>query len=497
MQHESVLNTDRFDRRRFQSLFEMSANLKAMERKGGQYLPSFYSLMGDMWAGLYKLTPELLPQVDEKLKVNHHLMDRMMQDESFQEFRAYTKLDDLASAIGSIRFSEQMVKWIQEQMDHKTREQMQKAAELQKLVDQLMDQAQQHQQQAEEAKESGNSQNANSQQKKAHNAQEKAQQAQAEANAIMNQVMSTIQSQAGSLGAYMTQAIKDSKEDTEKVKSLLSGFQAGKNNADLESVPLRDKLILAETLRNTPKLKRVAQWAGRFKAIAQRKQRSKTKSAITRKGVVSGNNVEQLLPSELAFYQHPSTRLDFLRRFAENQTLQYDTRGKQKVGKGPIVMCLDQSGSMRQLDDQSKGFALALMMIARKQKRDFALINFSTSVEVFEFPKGKMNAQDLIHLATRFLNGGTNFAMPLEESIRIIGKSRFSKADVVFITDGEDTLSTQFLEWFTKEKKAKDFQVLSIVLGSENDETLRKFSDEVVRASSFNEEGVFDKAFSI
>ncbi|WP_126429933.1 vWA domain-containing protein [Brevibacillus marinus] len=497
MTQDTVLNTDRFDRRRFKSLYEMSANLKQAEEKGGQILPSFYSLMGDMWAGLYKLKPELLSEVDEKLSINYQLMKRLLEDESFQSFREYTKLDDLASAIGTMKFSEQVIEWIKQEIDYNTRQQMQEVSEQQRQADQQQELAQQYQKQAEEAKQAGNTRKANQQQKKANEAQEKANQAQKAAQQLMKQIMQTVSPKMDSTGSYFAKAMQETKELTDNVKDLLSGFKAGKTDADLESVPLRDKLQLAEALKNTSKLKKIAEWAGRFKAIAQKKQRSKTKSAITRKGVTTGNNVEHLLPSEIMFYMNPATKEDFLRRFVEGQTVQYDTRGKQRVGKGPIILCLDQSGSMRKLDEQSKGFALALMMIARKQRRDFALVNFANQAESYEYPNGKMTPQDLIDLATRFLNGGTNFASALNKAVEILKKSRFKQADICFITDGEDHLSPEYLERFNQFKKEKDFHVLSIVLGTENDATVKLFSDHVVRGSTFADERVMDKAFSL
>ncbi len=79
---------------------------------------------------------------------------------------------------------------------------------------------------------------------------------------------------------------------------------------------------------------------------------------------------------------HPTTKIDFLRRFVEGQTMIFEQKGKEELGKGPIILCLDQSGSMRNLDAQAKGFTLALMSIARRQKRDFCLILFSTRTQV-------------------------------------------------------------------------------------------------------------------
>ena len=103
-------------------------------------------------------------------------------------------------------------------------------------------------------------------------------------------------------------------------------------DAELKKVPLRDQISLAE---------KIADWAGRFKQIARRKQKSKHSDSMERSGVTLGNDIGRLLPMELGLYAHPITKNDFLRRFVEGQTMQYEQKGHEVLGKGPIVLCLD------------------------------------------------------------------------------------------------------------------------------------------------------------
>lgn len=53
----------------------------------------------------------------------------------------------------------------------------------------------------------------------------------------------------------------------------------------------------------------------------------------------------------------------------------------------------------------------------------------------------------MVKLAQTFLNGGTNFERPLKESLEVINKSRFKKADVYLCTDGEDNVRKTFLDF--------------------------------------------------
>jgi uncharacterized protein with von Willebrand factor type A (vWA) domain len=396
-------------------------------------------------------------------------------EESFQSKRELTRLDDLMSAVGTIKFSEAVYEWLKN-VDEKARIAMEKAMEEARK--------QKEKGQGKEQKNQGNQQQKGTQQGK-----------QDALNRAMQEVAKALEQQSDAqkkmLGTLLQQAMQETLDTKEAMQSLVGGVQPGSGAAELKKVPLRDQIRLAEVLSNNHKLKRIAMWAGRFKQIAMKKQRSKHRESVERSGVTLGNQVERLLPMELGIYMSPATRMDFLRRFAEGQTMQYEQTGKEQLGKGPIVLCLDQSGSMQGVKDiQAKGFALALMSIAKKQKRDISLILFSMGVSKHEYKKGKISTDEMVKLATTFLGGGTSFMVPLEAALETINKSRFKKADIVFVTDGLAGLYEQFLERFNNVKREKEFSVLSIVLGEENTETVEKFSDRVVKASDFTDEKV-------
>ena len=113
--------------------------------------------------------------------------------------------------------------------------------------------------------------------------------------------------------------------------------------------------------------------------------------------------------------------------------------------------------------------------------------------KIREFEKGKIQPREMIEIAEEFLNGGTNFERPLNETLKFIMKD----GDVIFITDGKSKVTDHFLEKFNETKKAKKFNVLSLVIGEHSDiETIEKFSDKVVKIENFNDEGSF-KAFEI
>lgn len=74
--------------------------------------------------------------------------------------------------------------------------------------------------------------------------------------------------------------------------------------------------------------------------------------------------------------------------------------------------------------------------------------------------------------------------------MKVISKSRFKKADIVFITDGEDRVTDSFLKLFNEEKSKRTFKVLSLIIGS-NSKTVEQFSDRLVTVKDIDDEGSF------
>jgi len=473
--NQSVINSDNFDRRRFNKVYNMSRSLQDLNNFEKPF-PTFEPLLGDIWGALYKMSPQLHDgkHIKDELKTNHSFMEKILTDEDIERYREYTKLDELSSAIGTVRFGEKTKEWLEEQRQDNN-----------KLDQSLRDIEHMQQQQKKQEQQDGAGQVNEQLQKALQQAMEN----------LHNHISKELQNDRQHFSNMISQAMKETQQTKDGVKSLLGGTKAGSGEAELQKVPLREQIRLAEKISCNKHLQTIAEWAGRFKQIARQKQKSIYQNSIERSGVGLGNDIEKLLPSELSLYKNESTKLEFLRRFVEGQTMQYDTKGKESLGKGPIILCLDQSGSMHKLDYQSKGFALALMSIAKRQKRDFCYIPFSTKTQVYRFVKGNISSSEMIQLSENFLGGGTNFELPLYKSIEIINESRFKQSDIVFVTDGEDGLNESFLNEFNQVKKEKEFSVLSLVMG-ERIATPRRFSDRVIQIDDLNDEGGYT-AFEI
>ena len=262
------------------------------------------------------------------------------------------------------------------------------------------------------------------------------------------------------------------------------------------------QIELGKRLAGNDKLKKLAKMVGRMKhhALAlRRKSFERTNDEVFEVGV--GAELSRLLPSELAGLRHPLLRKDFIRRFVDNELLQYDLRGVEEQGKGPLIVCLDGSSSM--LGDKeiwAKALTLTLLEIARRERRLFRAICFSSadaplySVDLNARVRHEAAMDKVMELAEYFPGGGTDFEKPLDAALACIQESRFQRGDIVFITDGECRVHADWAERFATQKNALGFSLFSILIdvGTSSLGSLTPFSDRMTSVSQLTSEEARD-----
>lgn len=228
---------------------------------------------------------------------------------------------------------------------------------------------------------------------------------------------------------------RDSKEALDQVGFRKAGTGSQKGSVLTNPTPRK----LASRLKNDERLRRIAMLAGKFKRIAARKQRAKVRHGSDEvTDVEMGSEIARLLPVELAGLLHPRRKLALMRDLVENRALQYRLEGTESLGKGPIVVCLDKSGSMSGPSDIfATAVALALLDIAQRQRRHFALLSFDALVkhEVVVRP-GDPLPEDALFVSCV---GGTAIDRVLSRGLEVIQRNegKLKKADLVLITDGQ------------------------------------------------------------
>ena len=201
---------------------------------------------------------------------------------------------------------------------------------------------------------------------------------------------------------------------------------------------------LARRLQSDTRLKRIALLAGRFKRIAANKRRSKVHhGADELASIERGSDVGRLLPVELLRLGHPRRRLALLRVLLEGGCLQYALTGTDANGKGPLIVCLDKSGSMEgQADLWATAVALALLDTARSERRPFGLVCFDAGIKLeLLLPAGASLPEEALFVSC---SGGTDIGRCLGRGLDLIESAdgAMKRADLVLITDGQSDESS-------------------------------------------------------
>jgi uncharacterized protein with von Willebrand factor type A (vWA) domain len=278
----------------------------------------------------------------------------------------------------------------------------------------------------------------------------------------------------------------------------------GIDDAEWKMMDPKQRMEIAKRL-NTPRMKAIADMVGRMKRFAMSKQAQKIIDAPHEIFTVEmGNDLRRVLRSEYAFLGTPETKIEFYRRFVNGELLQYKERGHEDVGKGPIICCIDNSGSMGGAPENwAKGVAEALRRICQDQDRDFHAIYFETNRhrERFDFPKGKGPFEKVMAFLGISAGGGTEFDGVLTEALTkakdfFAGRPEHGKSDIVFITDGEAYLNQDWIDKFNEERKEAGVRVFSIYISAYDSSRsgamrlLQSFSDTAipVRALEVNDD---------
>jgi uncharacterized protein with von Willebrand factor type A (vWA) domain len=262
------------------------------------------------------------------------------------------------------------------------------------------------------------------------------------------------------------------------------------------------QLEFGKRLVTNPKLKRLAQLVGRMQQSALRLRKTMFERANEETYAVShGQELSRLLPHELVSLRHPVLRRDFQRRLIEGQLQLYELRGAEEKGRGPMVVCLDGSSSMAgDKELWSKAVTLTLLDIARRQRRLFRFLCFSSAdqplwtLDLNPAKRYEVDEAKIYDLAEYFPGGGTDFESPLNAAVDCLGTARYKRGDVVFITDGECRVSPAWLAAFRTQKARLGFSVFSVLIdvGMSTVETVREFSDWVTSIQQLTDDAARD-----
>jgi uncharacterized protein with von Willebrand factor type A (vWA) domain len=217
-----------------------------------------------------------------------------------------------------------------------------------------------------------------------------------------------------------------------------------------------------------------------------------------------------MLPSELCLLADPELEDIFALKFIEKRLMQYELIHHEPQGRGPIILAIDESASMDEpacaeedttKEVWSKGVALALMAIARLQKRDIAIIHFASRNQIRTqfFNKGEASPEEALEVAEFFYNGTTAFEPWMTKALELIDDSRFDKADVICVTDGLASISATVKTSWLQTKAAREMRAFGILIGTnEGAGVLASITDAMLPLDMLkNDNPILETIFSI
>jgi uncharacterized protein with von Willebrand factor type A (vWA) domain len=178
-------------------------------------------------------------------------------------------------------------------------------------------------------------------------------------------------------------------------------------------------------------------------------------------GIRWSARIERMLGSEAVMLRHPVLKKLWRARHAEARLLSWETEAvlidwradpqaapraelrpdaPERLERGPIILCLDTSGSMQGAPERiAKTIAIAALRAAHEAGRGCKLIAFGGPDELVErdLGKGAAGLHALMELMGQSFDGGTDVQTPIERAIDRVQEARWRSADLLIVSDGE------------------------------------------------------------
>jgi len=447
------------------------------EELSGDYV-AWEDLFGDLFRALHTLDgPELESSDDIRpsRELNRRIMQQIIGSERFSEIRPQTRHDDIASAFTSLNLAPKL----RDAIGSELAEMVARTKQMEDNEQDIESAEEQLEAMRDQVREQGGQ--ATDEQKQAIK-----QAAEAKSDARKELAEAAADQQAAPMSADLMDAIEEAVEEANEDADIIGNLPGTEPGTGKQLSP--DEMIeLAEKWKANPQMKDIAQMVGRM----QRDLRYKRTNRIIGGNeeivdVKLGSDLRWLLPHEKVKLRHPLLRKDFQRRFYEDSLVQYETQGYAEAGRGPIIMCIDGSGSMDGMPNVwARSVALSLISIARREKRDSAAVEFSSSGQQKRWDflaKEPIDPANVIDFASHMFNGGTDITGGVQKAKELIDTvPAFTTADIVIATDGQDRFHDDD-KALRDELVERGIRLHGVAIGMESNSYLEQMCESVVAA---------------
>jgi hypothetical protein len=179
------------------------------------------------------------------------------------------------------------------------------------------------------------------------------------------------------------------------------------------------------------------------------------------RGLCRSDDLARMLPSEACMLAkgrtQPVAKRLFFAKFVQQSLLSYERDGwhvqptrvpnplirevRPTADRGPILLCIDTSGSMRGVREQvAKALTLECMRAAKEQERGCFVYCFSGPSDVRELElsvDAEGSIDRLLSFLEKVFNGGSDLNEPMKRCMDKLHKAEWSNSDVLIVSDGE------------------------------------------------------------
>lgn len=220
-------------------------------------------------------------------------------------------------------------------------------------------------------------------------------------------------------------------------------------------------------------------------------------------GIRLSGQPERMLASEALMLHHPVLKKLWRARHAEQRLLSHDTEARlvdwrsdpqapprsavqvqppEARERGPVVVCLDTSGSMRGAPENiAKACVIAALRTAHAERRGCVLIAFGGAGEVLEQELGTGPAAlpSWLALMGQAFDGGTDIQTPIERAIERVHQARWRDADLLIVSDGEFGCVPHTLDRLDEARAALGLRVQGILVGDRETMGMLEVCDDI------------------
>lgn len=496
-----VLRSTKLEDAVYRDLRSGDDELDALEKGCGKKLSTFSALSRDIYQSFYSLN--VRKQSEESIsqqarRFNAPILEEVMGGEDYPTIKAACEGRQIPAYEAASEFISQVAGNLDDLLEKASGEKqaLNTLERLEQRRDETMEKLQKLMQQFAEA----GPEQAQVLEKQVIKAANQAQSQVNQVEAVSRMVRDQMMKNKEMISSCIAQAGKAAAQKAESVSAALTAWGYGPDSHDPEQ--RKADLELAARVGQSKTLLEVARHLGRLKELMDgRRKNGYAYGRGEKYSLELGCDVNRAIASEFAMLAAPVTVPLFLRKLQRKALKQYQRREPIHKGCGDIICMLDESNSAASQAPWCKAVALALLDIAMRDQRRFAVIHFA-GVRHFQtdlFLPGQYTREDVFRCAETFLNGNTDYETPLQEALRLMEQDGFEKADMVFVTDGECILPKSFLERLGREQTMRGFQITGILLdqGATSLEfSLHEFCTNVYRTSQLSREQIAGKLLS-